>query len=100
MCSGFSDFEVCVPPEFIVRKIQGAILEGHVLSLEKARDLGQELGEETVRPLGRTFRVLASKAIDMHKKRRARLVETLKSQDDMLAATLKSSCLGKPLVLQ
>ena len=78
----------------IVRKLREATTEGHGLSLEETRDLATELGDEATRPLAQAFRIIASKANDLHMKRRDRVVDSLKGHDEVLANAVKQAPLG------
>ena len=78
----------------IVAKLRDSVAAGEGLSLEETQDLASELSDETTRPFAQAFRVLASKSDDQHIKRRGRLVEGLKGQDEVLANAIKEVPLG------
>ena len=52
----------------IVIKLRETIAEGYGLSLEETKDLATELADEATRPLAQAFRLVASKANDLHLK--------------------------------
>ena len=78
----------------IVRKVREATAEGQGLSLEESRDLATELSDEATRPLAQAFRIIASKANDLHMRRRDRIVDNLRGQDEVLANVVKQAPLG------
>ena len=78
----------------IVLKLREAISQGHGLSLEETKDLATELADEATRPLAQAFRLVASKTNDLHLKRRDKLAEGIKGQDELLASAVKQASLG------
>ena len=78
----------------IVLKLKEAISQGHGLSLEETKDLATELSDEATRPLGQAFRLVASKTNDIHIKRKEKLCDGVKGQDEVLAAAIKKASLG------
>ena len=78
----------------IVAKVNQAVSEGQGLSPAEAKDLSAELSAEASRPFSQALRVVASKANDFHMRRKDRIVEALKYQDEVLANTVKITPLG------
>ena len=84
----------------VVVKLKQTVAEGRGLSREEAQDLATELNVESSRPFSQAFRVIASKANDLHARRKEKIVESLKGHDYILANTVKQAPLGHASLLK
>lgn len=78
----------------LLAKLCDTVATGQGLSVEETRDLATELNDETTWPLAQAFSVIASKPKDQHVKRQERLVEGLKSQDQVPVNAIKATPLS------